>query len=69
MGAIPARYAVTVTSVDAGDGRWWPHVQIADDSGKVVKDADTASVRFATKEEASRVGWSFAEAWIGSRAA
>ena len=68
MNEIPAGYAVTVVPIDSGDGRWWPHVRIADDFGNIVKDADAVAARFPTRTEAENAGWSFAEAWIMCRA-
>jgi hypothetical protein len=67
MGWNLARYAVTVVPIRADDGQWWPYVQITDDEGRLVKDTNTAAVRFSTKAEAERVGWDFAEEWIRSR--
>jgi len=62
-GGIPARYAVTVIPMN-DDGRWWPHVRIADDAGNIVKDAGTTVIRFPTRTDAEHAGWSFVEAWI-----
>ena len=67
MRAIPDRYAVTVIPIDAGDGRWWPHVRIADDSGNLVQDAGSTAMRFPTRAAAEHAGWSFVEAWIRCR--
>ena len=66
--AIPSRYAVTVMPIDSGDGRWWPHVQITDDSGNIVKSVNGTAVRFPTRADAEHAGWSFVEAWIRCRA-
>ena len=66
--AIPSRYTVTVMPIESGDGRWWPHVQIADDSGNIVKRASGTAVRFPRRADAEHAGWSFVEAWIRCRA-
>jgi hypothetical protein len=58
------RYSATVIPMDSGDGRWWPHVRIADDSGNIVKDAGSTAVRFPTRAAAEHAGWSFVRVWI-----
>ena len=65
-GAIPARFTMTVIPMD-DDGRWWPHVRIADDAGNLVEDAGRTAVRFPTRAAAEHAGWAFVAAWIRSR--
>jgi hypothetical protein len=58
---------VKVIPISTRDGRWWPHVEIADEAGNVVRDLYVAAVQFPTSAEAERAGWSVAEAWIRRR--